>query len=93
MWGLVVEVDELRPVYERLVSGGSAEKHGKGIRLSPAVLAELNTRADESEQAEARAMKQWETEVRGMGAIRRRPGRAANRSPAMGPGDHRPPRR
>ena len=66
VWGLVVEVDELRPVFERLVTQGSAKKHGKGIRLSSTVLAELKSRADESEQTEARAMKEWEAEVRRM---------------------------
>jgi hypothetical protein len=62
-WGVVVEVDELRPVVEGLIDAGLAEKSGQGFRLSPALLAELEQKANTSQKAEDRAFREWKLAV------------------------------
>jgi hypothetical protein len=62
-WKLEVEVDELRPIIDELVKEGMAEKHGKGVRLSPALMATLEARAREWQATENRALREWELDV------------------------------
>jgi hypothetical protein len=68
-WGLEVEVEELTPIIETLVATEQAEKHGKEIRLSPNLVATLEARARTWQDAEERALREWEIEV-----LRRWPG-------------------
>lgn len=63
-WGVVVEVDELRPVVEGLIDAGLAEKSGQGFRLSSALSAELEQKAKASQKAEDRAFREWKLAVR-----------------------------
>ena len=63
-WALEVEIDELRPIVDRLVESDLATRHGKGFRLSPATMADLENRAREWQQTEDRALREWELEVR-----------------------------
>jgi hypothetical protein len=64
LWGLEVEVDELRPVVEELVDSKRAERAGGGFRLSAALLDELESKAAESQEVETRAFREWELAVR-----------------------------
>lgn len=64
LWGLEVEVDELRPVVEELVTSGKATKLGGGFALSAETLADLQARAQESQAVEDRAFREWELTVR-----------------------------
>lgn len=63
-WSIDVEVDELRPVIEDLLKEGQAERVGKGFRLSPQLLGELQARAHDWNQIEDRAFREWELAVR-----------------------------
>ena len=64
LWGLQVEVDELRPVLAELVDSGVAESAGKGIRLSTTEIATLEANAREWQDIEDEAYREWETSVR-----------------------------
>lgn len=64
LWGLEVEIDELRPVVEELVEKGLADRVGKGFRLSGRLMTELEAKARESQETEARAFREWELAVR-----------------------------
>jgi hypothetical protein len=64
LWGLEVEIDEIRPVIEELIQARKAEKTSTGFRLTAQVLDELRTKADESQEIEERAFREWELEVR-----------------------------
>jgi hypothetical protein len=68
-WKLEVEVDELRPIVDELIKEGLAQKHGKGFRLSPALMAKLEARAREWQATEDRALREWE-----LGVMKLRPG-------------------
>jgi predicted nucleic acid-binding protein len=63
-WTLEVEIDELRPIVDRLVESDLATRHGKGFRLSPATMADLEARARDWQQTEDRALREWELDVR-----------------------------
>jgi hypothetical protein len=64
LWGLEVEIDELRPVVDELVEKGLAEKTGKGFRLSSQLMSELEAKAREWQETEDRAFREWELAVR-----------------------------
>lgn len=64
LWGLEVEIDELRPVIEDLIASDAAAKTGSGFKLSAATLSQLQARATESQEVEDRAFREWELSVR-----------------------------
>lgn len=53
LWGLKVEIDELREVVDRLVEDGFAERQGGGLVLSREAIAHQEQVAMESEAIEA----------------------------------------
>ncbi len=59
-WSLEVEIEELKPIVDALVQSGQAERRGKGTRLSADVIATLERRATEWQDAESRALQDWE---------------------------------
>ena len=69
LWGLEVEIDELRLVVDELVESKLATRSGKSIRLASHALTELEAKAHESQETEVRAFREWELDVR-----RKRPG-------------------
>jgi len=64
LWGLEVEIDELRPVVENLIEKGLAEKKAKGFRIPAKLMGELEATARASEETEERAFREWELAVR-----------------------------
>jgi hypothetical protein len=64
LWGLEVEIDELRPVIKDLIERKRMEKQGNGFRLSAEVLGLLNARARQWDETEDRAFREWELAVR-----------------------------
>lgn len=64
LWSLEVEIDELRPVVEGLADEGSLEKVGKGFRLSSSLLVQMQANAQEWDDIEKRAFREWELSVR-----------------------------
>ncbi len=66
LWGIEVEVDELRPVLDGLIEQRRMERKGKAYRLNPDTLAALRRRAREFEEIEDRAFREWELAVRRM---------------------------
>lgn len=64
LWGLEVEIDELRPVVEELFEAELIEKDGKGFRLVSSTMAALEGNARQWEEVEERAFREWELAVR-----------------------------
>lgn len=63
-WGVTVEVDELRPIVERLIETGEAERTDQGLRLSARLMTALEAKARESQEVEERALREWVLAVR-----------------------------
>lgn len=66
LWGIEVEVDELRPVLDALIKQGRMVRSGKVYHLTADALAVLRRRAREFDEIEARAFREWELLVRRM---------------------------
>jgi hypothetical protein len=66
LWGIEVEVDELRPVLHTLINQGRMVCEGKAYRLTPDTLSVLRRRARDFDEIEQRAFREWELLVRRM---------------------------
>jgi hypothetical protein len=62
-WGLDVEIEEIKPIVEDLITSGQARREGKEIHLSKAHLAALEANSREWDQTEERALREWELAV------------------------------
>jgi hypothetical protein len=68
LWGLDVEIDEIRRVRSSLIQDGSAEQAAGGFRLTIDLRSELQAKAAASEEAEQGAFAQWEDHARSLRA-------------------------
>jgi predicted nucleic acid-binding protein len=68
LWGLEVEIHELRAVGEALVSAGLAEPGHAGITLTAETVAAMEQRSAESAATEEQALTDWEADVRALRA-------------------------
>jgi hypothetical protein len=66
LWGVELEVDEIRAVVGRLVGAGKLMKHGPRYELSPSAQEELGARMRESSSTEAQAFREWEASVKAL---------------------------
>ena len=64
LWGLEIEIDELRAVVGRMQGTGHLVKDGAGYRLTEATGEDLATRVRGSTETEAKAFEEWERGVR-----------------------------
>jgi hypothetical protein len=64
LWGLEVEIDELRRAVGDLVEDELVERAGTGFRLSERTRADLEAKAQEWQATEDRAFREWELTVR-----------------------------
>jgi hypothetical protein len=64
LWGLEIEIDELRDVMKRLQGSGHIVKDGGGYRLTSGADEALTTRVRSSTETEAKAFEEWERSVR-----------------------------
>jgi hypothetical protein len=63
LWGLEVEIDELRDVVDHLVEDGQAVREGGGLALTETAIAQQKAVADQSEAVEADAMADWRAAI------------------------------
>ncbi len=66
LWTIEVEIDEIRTARDDLVKAGLAEEEAAGFRLTDGAREELARKAQETEQTEAEALRQWERTIREM---------------------------
>ena len=66
LWGLEVEIHELRAVGEALVRAGLAEPGQAGITLTAETVTEMEERSAASTANEQQALVDWEADVRGL---------------------------
>jgi hypothetical protein len=66
LWGLELEIDEIRAVVGRLVGAGKLMKDGPRYEVSPTAQNELGDRMRESSGTEAQAFSEWETSVKAL---------------------------
>jgi hypothetical protein len=66
LWGLDVELDELREILEGMVVAGSMTRSNGHFALEPAKAAELAERLRESGLVEQQAFEDWEITLRGL---------------------------
>lgn len=59
LWGLEIEIAEIRRVRDDLIEEGAAAKVAGGFRLLPALRQELQDRAATSAEVERKALEQW----------------------------------
>lgn len=64
LWGLEVEIDELRPVIEELVDDGIIEREGRAFSIVTSTMLELEGKARQSQEVEDRAFREWDLAVR-----------------------------
>jgi hypothetical protein len=64
LWGLEVEIDELRVVVDQLAAEGDVEKVGRGFRLSSELMGSLEATARAWDEIESRSFREWELAVR-----------------------------
>lgn len=65
LWGIDVEIDELRTVAEQLDARGLVHRDRGGFTLTSEAVEELERRERESEEVERTAIVEWTTAVRG----------------------------
>lgn len=66
LWGLEVELDELRSAFSTLVKDGQLERVNGSYKVTDAVRAEIGVTLAQSRQAEERALAEWEHTLRGI---------------------------
>src|SRR4051812_31333492 len=64
LWGIDIEIDEIRAVVDGLATDGRCEKMAGGYRLTDEARAELDDVAEQSRQVEDTALNQWQSSVR-----------------------------
>ncbi|MEK6327301.1 MAG: hypothetical protein AABM66_07225 [Actinomycetota bacterium] len=64
LWGLDVELEELRSVVDELAERGEVTRSNGGFGLSRETAYELTSRADESSAVESEALLDWERRIR-----------------------------
>lgn len=64
LWGLDVEVDEIRTARDTLILQELADKTAGGFALTERAREDLRQRAEDSERTETTALEQWEKDVR-----------------------------
>jgi hypothetical protein len=68
LWGLEVELDELRPAFESLVDEDKLSRSNGNYSLTQAATDEIQARLLQSELVETRAFEDWEETLRGLNA-------------------------
>jgi hypothetical protein len=68
LWGVEIEIDELRPITAALNRQGKLANADGVFRLTPSARQELDARITQSDQAEGEAFADWEVAVRGLAA-------------------------
>lgn len=66
LWGIEVEIDELRDVVDALVVEQRCQRTSGGFQLTERTIAELDAVADESRRVEETAFAQWDVRVRNL---------------------------
>src|SRR3954465_10503464 len=64
LWGIDIEIDEIRAVVDAMAADGRCEKIGGGYRLTEDARAELNEIAEQSNRDEETALSQWQSSLR-----------------------------
>lgn len=64
LWGLELDIDEIRGVLQRLIAAAKVEAQGATYRLSPEGQKELAGRVRDSSETEAEAFAEWEVGIR-----------------------------
>lgn len=64
LWGLELDIDEIRGVLHRLIAAAKVEAHGATYQLSPEGQKELAGRVRDSSETEAEAFAEWEVGIR-----------------------------
>lgn len=77
LWGLELDIDEIRSVVESLVERGDLEEDGSGYRLTENSTDELADRIQTSAEAENQAFADWELSITALNA-RLTPGQIAD---------------
>ncbi len=68
LWGLDVEIDELREIVDELLAGGQLERANGHFTISETSGSELARRLQESGRLESRAFEDWEASLRTLNA-------------------------
>lgn len=64
LWGLDLDIDELRSVVDSLMAAKQLERRSEGYALTAAARSELNRVVDESSRTQTTALAEWEMAVR-----------------------------
>jgi hypothetical protein len=68
LWGLKLDIDEIRDVVTRLVEQGDLVADGSGHKLTERASTELSERVRDSSETEAEAFTEWELSLRALDA-------------------------